>query len=235
MTICSEYYIQIVEINRRILNETFESDKDGLQAKNHSFVKDIGEWITVLDKRPEIGLLETSAREYQQGLIAVVQGQYRQAYNSLRFFLEHSLASINFSANEMLLRLWMRGEYDIYWGKITDPDNGIFSKNFVKAFCDSLTEYAHGYGTMATSLYRQCSEFTHGNYLTQAKLPNTLMFREDIYKDWHEKADTAQFIVSFALCSRYIAFLDRNQKSQIESSIIDRLGHIPIIQGLLEM
>lgn len=235
MTTCSEYYIHIAETHKRIVDQTLEWDTGGLQAKSHAFIGDLGDWIGINDERPEVELLKTSAREYQQGLINLVQGQYRQAYNSLRFFLEHSLASISFSANEYNLRLWMRGEQDIYWSKLIDHENGIFSKSFVRAFCDDLSEYAPGYGTMAGGLYRQCSEFTHGNYSSQLKLPQTLEFREDIFLDWHDKADTAQLIVTFALCSRYILFLNKGQKSQIETATVERLGHISIIQGLLEL
>lgn len=234
MTTSSEYYLQSAETHRRIADQTLEQDTEGLQAKSHAFIKDLGDWLQIIHHRPEAGLLDTSIREYQQGLISLIQGQYRQAFNSLRFYLEHSLASINFSANEFNLRLWMRGEQDIYWSKIIDLDNGVFSKNFVRAFCDDLSEFAPGFGTMAGSLYRQCSEFTHGNYSSQLKLPSTLEFREDIFRDWHEKANTAHLIVTFALCSRYILFLNKEQKNQLEGSIVERLGYIPIIQGLLE-
>ncbi|MFD0589490.1 hypothetical protein ACFQZE_15995 [Paenibacillus sp. GCM10027627] len=235
MTTCSEYYLGIIETNKTIAIQTLESDIRGLQSRNHNFLEDLSHWIEILKDRLEVSLLKTSGREYQQGLISVVNGQYRQAYNSLRFFVEHSLAAIHFSANELQLRLWMKGKQDIFWSNIIDHEQGIFSKRFVSAFCDPLTEDALGHGNIARGLYRECSEYTHGNYNTQDKLPGNLEFNQQIFNDWHDKAESAQLILTFALCSRYITGLSIESKSRIESSVMERLGHVSVIQGLLEI
>lgn len=235
MITCADYYLEIIDTHKRIARQTLENDVTGLHANNHSFIKDFSDWINILSDRPEIVLLKASGREYQHGLISVINGQYRQAFNSLRFFIEHSLAAIYFSANELQLRLWLKGQQDIFWSNIVDPDQGIFSKRFVGAFCESLTEYASGYNTLTKGLYRECSEYTHGNYITQDKLPINLEYNEQIFNDWHDKAETAQLIIIFALCFRYITSINRDSKCNIEASVIDRFEHIPVIQALLEM
>jgi hypothetical protein len=212
------------------MGQTFKDDGEGLQSKAHSFLADFSNWIDFLDDRLETVLLKSALKEYQFGLLAVVQGQYRHSFMALRFFLEQTLAAIHFSVKELELRQWMQGEKDIYWENISNEENGVFSSCFVKVFCPSMLEEVGIIRGLAKKVYRDCSEYIHGNYCTHGKLPEGLEYRKDIYEDWHDRAETARFIISFALYIRYSIILnDKPKKARMESTIMEYLGHIPAI------
>lgn len=215
-----------------ILVKTFEQDNDELQSKSHNFIVDLEQWINTLSSRPEVLLLKEALKEYQYSLLALVQGQYRHAYIGLRFFLEQALSAIKFSANELELRLWMQGNRDITWSSLVnlEREKGIFSDDFVGAFFYPLLGEASIYNRMAIKVYRECSEFVHGNFQTYSDLPKGLDFSEKIFGDWQEKAETARVIVLFALAVRYLPLMDnREKREKVESSIMEYLGHIPAI------
>lgn len=233
MSSCRELYKAMHVRCSEIMEHTFNSDETGLQSQGHSFLLDFSNWIDFLKPRLETVLLKSAIKEYQFGLLAVAQGQYRHAYLALRFFLEQTLAAIHFSAKELELRQWMNGEIDIYWENIMSEDNGIFSKCFVNVFCPELIEEVGIYKGLARVVYRGCSEFIHGNYNTHDRLPETLEYRKAIYEDWHEKADAARVIVTFALCLRYLILIDdKAKKARMESAIMEYIGHIHAIQEL---
>jgi len=71
----------------KILAESFKEENNILiHAKSHNFISDIEKWIDILSERYEIRSLSYALQEYQFALLAVVQGQYRQAFISLRLF-----------------------------------------------------------------------------------------------------------------------------------------------------
>ncbi|WP_305064652.1 hypothetical protein, partial [Methanococcoides sp.] len=76
---CEEYYQKLHTTCGDIINSSFEAD-DGSHSKNHHFIVDFETWIQVLSTRPEVNLFKFALREYQFGLLALVQGQYRQAF-----------------------------------------------------------------------------------------------------------------------------------------------------------
>ena len=112
------YYKDLHVLCGDILKKSFESDSDGFQAINHNFIADFEKWIRVLDHRSECEVLKAGLREYQYALLALVQGQYRQAFMALRLFLELTLGAVFFSSNELQLRVWLRGRRDVYWKKL---------------------------------------------------------------------------------------------------------------------
>src|SRR5207244_3036704 len=116
---CEEHYMTLHSACGEVLNASFADDTTGLHAASHSFIVDLEAWHRhVLGSRPESTLLTAALAEYQFGLLAVVQGQYRQAFMALRLGLELLLGAVFFSANELELRVWLRGERDIVWNLI---------------------------------------------------------------------------------------------------------------------
>jgi hypothetical protein len=226
MTTCNEYYLEINNKCKEIIEKSFSEENQLLLSNNHAFISDLQEWLEVLKSRPEYDLYEMAFREYQYSLIQVSQGLYRQAFNSLRFFIEHTLAALYFSYKEMDLRLWMLGQQDIYWSNITDENNGVFSKNFFKAFSPLLIDESSLFGQMGKKVYRECSEFTHGNYITREVLPLNLEFNQELFNNFNEKTETARMLVVFSLCARYLNFLDSEAKARLEPNIMEHVGHI---------
>jgi len=235
MATCHEHYLEIISHCKDIVNRSFTEGRNEIHAQNHNFLNDLHEWLEVLKDRPEFELYEMAFKEYSQGLINISQGFYRQAYNSLRFFIEHSLAAIYFSFRELELRLWMCGQQDIYWSTITDENNGIYSKNYFTAFSPPLLDESSLFLQLAKKLYRECSEYTHGNYVTAKILPSTLEFSDSSFRDWHEKAETASMLVVFSLYSRYFNILRSDAKARLETSIMEHIGHVSFIRDSFQI
>lgn len=225
------HYEELHSVCGDTLRHTFGEDTSAHLGVSHNYVSDLETWMTALSGRPERGMLVSAAREYQFALLAVVQGQYRQAFAALRLFLELSLGAVYFSANELKLRLWCRGEEDLVWSLIADPDSGVFSKKFARCFFEDLEGEVGRYRRIAEELYRECSEYVHGNAGTQEALPQALRFSRVTCCDWHEKDESARLIVSFALAMRYLNMVKQSDIEQLEPVVLDELKHLSAIRG----
>jgi hypothetical protein len=229
---CQQQYRQLHSKCGSIAELSFSTRS--LYSENYSYAKDFEDWFQILSERPEALLLKFALREYQHALFAVVQGQYRYAYAGLRLFLELCLRSVYFSAEDLRFRLWLKGEQDINWEALVCEETGIFSRTFVGAYNGALSDEAGQYNELARLLYRECSEYIHGNACTYEILPDEMEFREKVFLDWQEKAQTARLTVSFALCFRYLEAIAKTDLLRLEPAILDELGHIPSIRAFFE-
>ena len=230
---CEEHYRKLYASCGDVLTQSFASDAVGLHAASHQFISDLQNWLDVLDPRPEKALLAAAISEYQFSLLAVIIGQYRQAYMSLRLSLELILGCVFYSGNEFKLRMWMKGSQDLIWSTLVCPENGVFSVAFVSAFSEELSISARQYGGIAEKVYRECSEFAHGNAHTHSGKSGKLAFQEQIFRAWHEKAKALKLATSFALCARYVHFLEPHKRVALEPVLLDSLGHIPAVRAIL--
>ena len=229
---CEDYYRQLHAYCGEVLAQTFQADQSGLHATSHQFIDDLTRWYEVLKARPEGKMFLAGVSEYQFALLAVVFGQYRQAYMSLRLSMELLLGSVLYSANELTLRLWMKGSQDLVWASLMSVDNGVFSKSFVGAFYEELADSARQYGAIAESIYRECSEFVHGNAQTHSTESGKVLFQEQIFQDWNGVAKSFRLVTSFALCARYVRLMETDQRKDLEPILLDSLGHIPAIRAI---
>jgi hypothetical protein len=232
MTDCSEYYFTLCSRQREVLDQSLASA--AAYTKSHSFIRDLELMIDALENRPEVFLLAQSVREYQHGLFFAATGHYRQAFVSLRMFMELALASVLFSSCEYSLRRWMRGEQDISWAAIIDSENGVLSTNYVKAFFEELSESAPGYRAIARTLYRECSEYLHGNYGTWSA-PERLEFSDGDFVGWHEKAGSCLLVTFFCLAVRYLPGFAPTELAAVEGPMIDHLGHIDQVRRVFDV
>lgn len=236
MATCEELYFDIHKRSSKVMEVSFNEDTQGYQSRSHAFLSDIETWLFVIKNKPEKVLLQAGLIEYQQGLIAVLAGQYRQAYSSLRLFLEQCLASVFFSANELQLRLWMQGHNDINWSTINDVDSGVFSRKFIGAFSSELVEESSFYYDLAKKVYRECSEYIHGNYNTHEITNSIVTYNKQLFNDWHEKAESIRMIITFALTARYLFLLEsREDIIQLEYPIMEHIGFIPMMQAYYDV
>jgi hypothetical protein len=127
----------------------------------------------------------------------------------------------------------MKGKRDLVWSAIIDPQNGVFSREFVGAFYEELAEEASHYRAIAERVYRECSEYVHGNALTQSTLGAQVSFQPTIFAEWHARAKAIRLAGSFALCARYVRISDAEVRVQLESVLLDNLGHISAVRRLL--
>lgn len=217
----------------QVLAKSFEGENADAMALSHSFIVDLDKWLGELSGRPEAAVLRTAAREYQFALLALSRGDYRAAYGSLRLSLELIFAGIRWSTNERELREWRRGSRDSVWAELIDKDNGVLSRQFVSLFTEPLAEDTSTYRAAAATVYRECSEYVHGNAHTHETLPMTLEFAQEPFQSWHDKASVVRLVTSFALAARFLCDIPREGRNRIESVLLAHLGHSPAIRALL--
>lgn len=229
---CKKYYLCLNESCNKIIEKSFLSSAAEQFCDCHNFCSDLEKWITLHESRPEVEVLKAALHEYQFSLLALVQGQYRQAYMALRLSFELALASIIFSANEFEFRMWLKGERDINWQALINADTGVFSKNFIRAFNAEMADESSQYRTIAEKVYRECSEYVHGNAFTHTSLPYEIDFIDEVFSDWQAKAKNIRLCVTFAFSSRYLLFYPREARGEIESVVMETLSHLDSIRAL---
>ena len=136
----------------------------------------------------------------------------------------------HFSANEFEYVKWKKGARDIQWQGLVNPDSGPLSKLFVDTFFPELGTEAHQFRSMAEAVYRECSEYVHGNAQTSEKLPKNLEFARDIFLRWHELSGVMRLVICFALSARYLLALDSDAKGKLVEEVKEQLGHIELIR-----
>lgn len=229
----TDYYSKMGENTASILSATLKSGKLELLSSNHAFLHDFASWLEVLQERPEIHILQNAIKEYQIAILSNNLGLYQQSFMGLRFFLERTLTAILFSANEIELNLWKIGERDTYWNELMDKDKGIFSHKFCRAFFPELRDELSHFSAITLKVYRECSEYVHGNKSIIDQLPSSLEYSEKLFSDWNLKADTIKRIILFTLCLRYLKHLKSDGVKKIENSITEELKSIsPIIASI---
>jgi hypothetical protein len=230
---CQDHYRNLYASCGEVLSKSFLTDTTGRHAISHQFIADLRVWHESIASRPENVLLLAAISEYQFSLLAVAIGQYRQAYMSLRLSFELILGCVYYSGNEFKLRLWLKGSQDLVWAALVCPDTGVFSESFVSTFFEELGGSARQYGGIAQKVYRECSEFVHGNAHTHTADSGKLAFQEQTFIAWHEKARSIKLAASFALCSRYVQTLEPSQRAALEPVLLDSVGHIPAVRAVL--
>lgn len=230
---CIKYYENFYLQNATLLNECIQHNCCDKLAKIHSRIADLNIWQNTLSGKKEATVLSYAFREYEFSILCLVQGFYRQAFASLRLFMELTLAATQLSTNEIDLRLWLAGKKDTNWSQITDQDNGIFSKVFLECFCPELTDEANHVKSIALKVYRECSEYVHGNHATYVGLPETVCFSEESFSLWAEKAKSVFLVITYILTARYIKEVNKEDLIKIEPILCDELGHTKGISLLL--
>lgn len=228
-----EYYDGLKSETIKCLESSMKKDFSPQHAEIHHAIIDFEQWLSIIISRPEGNLFKYAIREFHSSLIAVLLSQYRHAFMSLRLFLELSIATIFYSANEYLLRRWYSGQIDLNWSHFINSDNGVFSKNFAYAFTPALSETSKHYSAISEQVYRECSEFVHGSCTSFKTLPEFINFDETTFKSWFEKAKTVKLIVAYALTVRYLGIIDKSHVITMEPIILDELGHLEQVRIMI--
>lgn len=223
---CLQYYGTLSQKMSELLKDV---ESNGLLAeltKAHDRINDLQLWLSALKTRREADILKVAFQEYDFALLCLVQGFYRQAFTSLRLFIELTLAAIQLSANELDLRMWFAGKKDTNWNLITDHEKGIFSPSFVEAFCPELLEHSKPILGTTKQVYRECSEFVHGNHAANKELPPQCTFSKDVCSSWFQKSENIFFVVQYALTLRYIHEISADDWSKLEPVLNEELGSL---------
>lgn len=230
MATCKEHYEMLAQKCQEVVDRTFTEDTEGKHAANHLFANDLEKWCEVLSLSPEANLIKSAAKRYQFSLLSASQGKYRNAFSDLRGFVEHSLAAVWFSGHVVEYQLWAQGKRDIYWAELTDLETGIFSQKYVSAFFSELSSESKHYNSIAKQVYRECSEYVHGNQNLEPQLNDEIGFNKEIFDIYHEKVETACLVVTFCLVLRYLKNLSAESLRAVEAQVLEKLGSLQIIR-----
>lgn len=119
---------------------------------------------------------------------------------------------------------------DINWSALKDPQSGVFSVNFIRAFNSEFSVFGRQYLAIAEAVYRECSEFVHGNAGTHAILPSDIAFDKKAFLAWHDKAAAMRVAIVFAFSARYLNHVSKEAFGLMEPIISDVLGDLQPVQ-----
>ena len=202
--------------------------------KQFVFLKDLEQWIQCCGDFASYELVIEANGECLRSLILCMQGYYKDAFIGLRQFMEHMLFAIDLSTNDFKYRKWKRGKEDMVWSKIVDKDQGIFSVEFLKTYAaDVDEERSIEFHTIAKNIYRECSEYVHGNYEKLENLSYGLKYSEESIETYLNMCDSIRYLICAELFIRYRDIFDDNTVlTRLESILIDNLGSMHEVQNL---
>lgn len=227
-----EHYTTLKEVSNEILQKSLDEDNLKLIAKSHNILFEYNVWLEILQEKPEYNILKTASKELQISIMTLNFGFYSKSFSGLRFFLERSLVAILFSSQEIELKLWEKGERDTYWSEIIDENKGIFSHRFSNAFFPDLKDEIKHFRNLTQKVYRECSEFVHGNNSAIQSLPDNLEYNKVLFESWHNKASSIGRIILFALNLRYLKHINDDSFKRLENINMDNFNNIKPIQEL---
>lgn len=223
---CKEHFTSLNDQFKQVIEDSFSSEKGPKLVELFQFSDDLNIWTELLRDGADCTILISAIQEFELGFQAVLSGQYRYSFIAQRYFLEQICRFIYLSTNELHLRHWKLGLRDISWGSLVDIENGIFSKVFIRAFYSEVESEGDHLVTIASKLYRESSEFIHGNFSKIEELPNTIEFNSSLLGKWIEFMETSKFIALFLLCMRFSKDIEHQDISKIEEMVKDELGGI---------
>lgn len=242
MTIAKYYEDYKQRINSIIDSSLGEEDLANIVALSFHFVDDYSIWIESIGYRLETVMYKNAIKVYQDSLGCMLVGQYQSAFMGLRYCFERTLCGVYLSANELELRTWLDGRRDTYWtelvgkegkeaeGDVTTEDNyidkGLFSTKYVNAFFPELKDEIRHFRRMAVSVYRECSEFVHGNPNALVRIPDYLDYKKELVEMWCEKAMVMKRIMFFVFALRYLPDMNEASKGKIADIIKDEFATV---------
>ena len=80
--------------------------------------------------------------------------------------------------------------------------------------------------TVASKLYRESSEFIHGNFNKIEELPTSIELNSSLLEKWIDFMETSRFIALFLLFMRFSKDVDSQDLHKIEEMAKEELGGI---------
>ncbi|WP_271911083.1 hypothetical protein [Vreelandella alkaliphila] len=174
-------------------------------------------------------ILRTVSSQLESATFSACKGMYRQAFVSLRLSLEMGLASAYFSAHKLELHEWLDGRGDIKWTSLICENDGVLSSRFSKAFFKEFGEDMGECRDNAKRIYRQLSEYVHGNNETWESSEIELSFDEEKIETYFTLAKGVSEILLFVLSCRYLKSFSVDVLDSLEF-IPEEMNHIGYIR-----
>ena len=215
------------------VSATWDSLYDESFSECLLFVTDFSTWVECLKDIPQSILLKSSLNECATANLFCSQGLYKHAMISLRLCLEHCLYAIHMSSNDFYFRRWKAGQEDMKWAIITDGNTGIFSKSFIRAYAPEFEERSAELNGIASNVYRECSEYIHGNYSKLNCLPGQNEFNQDMLSQYISRFQSISYLLSIALVIRFKEqIVSKGLLPTLENAIMHNIAMLPEIQLL---
>ena len=244
-----EYYNRLfskVESNKISIFQYIENDEDHLFESAFNFYTDLETLYQVLGNRLESGIFKNAIRVYQESMLCAISGLYQPAFMGLRYFLERFMMGAYLSASEIELRTWISNERDTYWTELVgvesnsqssnnnNPTTGIFSMKFTKAFFQELNEERIQMLALTKKVYRECSEYVHGNPLAIGNIPEALDYEKQILKEWLDKAETVKRCVLYVVFLRYARSFSNDDFDKVKDIFLDEFKSLKPIKQYID-
>lgn len=223
---CKEHFNVLNTRCYDVIEESFSSGNALKISELFQYSEDLLIWYEILKDEVDTTILLSAIREYEYSFQAALNGQYRYAYLSQRYFLEQVCRFIYLSTNELHLRHWKRGLRDVSWGSLVDENEGIFSKIFIRAFYEEVEDEGKHISALSAKLYREASEFIHGNYQKISGLPDDIKYDDALLDNWLNIVETSKFVSLFLLMVRFSKDLNVDDLQKIEETVREELGGI---------
>lgn len=230
----SQMFLQAHEASARALSATLAGDLMPKVSTCHHFIDDLALWAKALSGHAVAPLLQLAKLEYEFAVFAAVRADYRSAFTRLRLFVELVCLSAYGSTHRIHLAEWLSGDQDTAWGLMMHEKDGILSPRFCQCFAKELTpEVGHIRG-LTRNLYRDCSQFVHGNVHSTADVPIHIEFDRDTLERWLSRCDSSMVSMTFVLALRFSVDLDRATLDKLREPILERVGNMSQMQELFE-
>lgn len=217
--------------SRRCIEQTLDAHGPQL-GEVHLLDEDMATWVAKI-VGVEREQLSAARRELAFAEYAVASGLYRQAYATLRLFLELSFAAVHFSVHEFERRQWVSDRADFSWSGALDVDQGVLAAAFVREFAPHLKNHSRAYAQAAAAAYRHCSQFVHGKATASSALPLSIEYRRTVVEDWCSTAISCGRAVLFLLLVRYGDDLDAYSDDVLSTAIAGRFGQLSEVREKL--
>lgn len=230
-------YELLLNINNKVKENIEQLNTSGkIEDLNKciAFSDDLQLWLSYCGIFSEYLLVKEAQTECINLIFMCAQGFYKEAISTLRQYLEHILFSVLLSTNDYKYGLWQAGQCDMSWAQLMDTQNGIFGIQFIRMYARDIDEgRSLELLTIARDVYRECSEFVHGNFEKLSVLFDDLTYNEQAFNCYIKYFTSAQYVVCMALFIRFREMLnDPETLRQLESVLTDNLGTLVEIQLL---
>lgn len=231
-----ELFIRINNKMRTNIEKIKNNNRIDAINKCISFTEDLSIWLFWCGEFKEYKLVKAAQDECIKSILMCMQGLYKEAMMTLRQFFEHMLFAILLSTNDYNYRLWKRGKYDMSWAQIVDSEKGIFAKEYINSYALDIDESRSiEFMTIAKNVYRECSEYVHGNYDKLELLSENMEYIEENVIRYIEIFESVRYTISFSLFIRFREiFYNREVLIKLESVVMDNLGTLPEVQALFD-
>jgi hypothetical protein len=103
---------------------------------------------------------------------------------------------------------------------------------FLSAFHPDIAASGKQYRVMAAKVYRECSEFVHGNMHTHDLGATPLRYDKQLLDAWVSRAEAVRLCVIFAFAGRYLRLISKDGQGKVEGIMLDTFGHLSAVQAI---